>query len=668
MKTIVCYVLAVTGTVFLLTGCGGDGGNTDVLDVVDDGSELDASQLDTHVDVESDPDAEVRDGESGEGLNDGYSDPGTGDLDNPDVEQTDLPTDGDLEIDGGDPSSCADISVENVVDFGTLLQGQSLTRHVTVCNRCHVELAIDFSQGLVFDGACETLGYGNCVIDGTPVDISTDAGLLSLLGYSLGFNRCAEFDLTYDSALVDYRPALLECDLEVSTSDGTRHVFALRGTSADRVQMASDACLALDDTCAIDGWCVGAGAADSLGNCGYCEPSIDRNGWSSAESGFACTDGQVGTFADVCDEAGVCAGTSMNTPPVLTAITSSFKHNCVLTAEGRVYCWGLNDYGEIGVAPETAKLFSPTLVSGLEDKATAISAGKYHNCAAIEFGGVVCWGRNDKGQLGNGQTVDSSDPVLVSDISGEVTALACGDSHSCALLASGEVRCWGGGNEGQLGHGILEDLAVPVLVPGLPSIADISSGERHVCALAQSGHVYCWGVNDQNQLGNGLGVNSASPVEVPGITDAIQLSAGRVHNLVRLDSGKVGCWGHAAAGECGNGRDDLPGMPMIALGLNDVAHVNAHGQMSCAIDNDGLPFCWGYNGDGQLGDNSTEFRFTPVRVQGLFEGGMQIDGGLYHTCALMTPGGVKCWGSGGSGQLGAGESITKSGIPVDVIW
>ncbi|MBP7381634.1 hypothetical protein KBA39_04470 [Myxococcota bacterium] len=672
MKTVGCYMLPVIGTALLLIGCGGDGGNTDVLDVVDDASELDASQLDSYVDAESDPDAEVRDGESGEGLNDGYSDPGTGDLNHPDIlpdtGDGDLLTDSDQEIDGGDPSSCAEVSVGNEIDFGTLLQGRSLTRHVSVCNRCHTDLAIDFSQGTVFDGACETLSYGNCVIDGTPVDISTEAGLLSLLGYSLGFNQCAEFDLTYDSALVDYRPALLECDFELSASDGNRYVFSLHGTSADSVQMEESECLALDETCAIDGWCHREGVATSQGICGVCAPSINRTESVPAGSGFACTDGQVDTFADICDEAGICAGTSMTMPPVLTAMSSGAKHNCVLTSEGLVYCWGLNDHGQVGAGSETTKLFSPTLVAGLEGTVTAISAGKYHTCAAIEDGGIKCWGLNESGQLGNGLTVDSSDPVPVTGIDGQVTALACGTSHSCALLASGEVRCWGGGAEGQLGNGSFDDSATPVLVSGLPPLSSISSENGHVCALAQSGHVFCWGVNGDNELGNGSGVNSALPVEVPGVTDAKQLSVGRVHTLVLLDSGKVGCWGHAGAGECGNGRDDLPGMPMIALGLNDVVHVDAHGQMSCAIQKDGLSFCWGYNGDGQLGDNSTEFRFTPVKVLGLSDGAWQINGGLYHTCALMIPGGVKCWGSGGSGQLGSGDSVTKAGIPTDVVW
>ena len=248
--------------------------------------------------------------------------------------------------------------------------------------------------------------------------------------------------------------------------------------------------------------------------------------------------------------------------------------------------------------------------------ATSVSAGGSHTCAMLSGGTVKCWGSGDSGQLGNGSTGTQSIPVSVSDIS-TVTSVSAGGDFTCAVLSGGTVKCWGYGNYGRLGNGSTSDQSTPVSVSGISTATSVSAGDAHTCAVLSGGTVSCWGYGNYGRLGNGITCermwcsitsSQSTPVSVSGISTATSVSAGATHTCVVLSGGTVKCWGKSYSGQLGNGD---------------------------------------YHG----GHSTTDTQSTPVSVSSLSTA-TSVSGGGYHTCAVLSGGTVKCWGSGDSGQLG----------------
>jgi alpha-tubulin suppressor-like RCC1 family protein len=340
-------------------------------------------------------------------------------------------------------------------------------------------------------------------------------------------------------------------------------------------------------------------------------------------------------------------------------VSAGGNHSCALLPSGGVKCWGSNQYGQLGNA-SLGNSATPVTVSGIST-ATAISAGGGHSCAVLASGGVQCWGSGVFGQLGNGSTADSSVLVAVSGIS-TATAVSTGIKHSCALLASGGVRCWGlGGVVGLLGNGGTADSSTPVPVSGLHTATAVTAGFTHSCAVLASGSVQCWGTGNDGQLGNGLTASSSVPVAVSGITTATAVSVGFGHSCALLASGGVQCWGFR--GHLGNGGTADSPTPVAVSGITTATAVSAGFNHSCALLASGGAQCWGGGYVGQLGNGSTTGSRTPVAVSNLTTA-TAITAGAEHTCALLTSGGVQCWGTNTSGELGDGTGLGNQLTPV----
>jgi len=311
---------------------------------------------------------------------------------------------------------------------------------------------------------------------------------------------------------------------------------------------------------------------------------------------------------------------------------------------------------------------------------SAVSAGWLHTCALTTGAGAKCWGHNDYGQLGIGTTIDSSTPVSVTGLTSGVAAVSGGWSRACALTTGGGVKCWGGNFYGQLGNGpsAPSSSSTPVDVTGLTSgVAAVSAGSNHVCALTTGGGVKCWGENGWGQLGIGTttgpemcGANACStiPANVCAQATCAQplngvaiVSAGWTHTCALTTGGGVKCWGDNSYGQLGNGTTTNSSTPVDVTGLaSGVAAVSAGGQHACALTTGGGVKCWGRNDAGQLGDGTTTNNSTPVDVTELTTGVAAVSAGTFHTCALTTSGGLKCWGPNGWGQLGNGTTMGSS--------
>ena len=339
------------------------------------------------------------------------------------------------------------------------------------------------------------------------------------------------------------------------------------------------------------------------------------------------------------------------------AVTAGGNHTCALTTAGGVRCWGYNLYGQLGLG-STSYRFTPAEVNGRPSGVAVIVAGEHHTCALTTAGGVKCWGRNGNGQLGDGSTTGRLTPVDVSNLTSGVTAISAGGKHTCALTTAGGVKCWGYNIVGQLGDASTAQRLTPVDVSGLATgVRSITAGGDHTCALTTAGGVKCWGYNSDGQLGDGSTAYRLTPVAVSGLTSGvIAITAGDIHTCALTTAGGVKCWGFIINSLT---PIDVSG---LASGVTAIAAGSNH---TCALTSAGGVKCWGSNSNGQLGDGSTSYRSAPGDVSGLTSGVTAIGPGRFHTCAVTSGGGVKCWGANQNGRLGDGSTV-DSLTPVDV--
>src|SRR6266516_3822907 len=203
-----------------------------------------------------------------------------------------------------------------------------------------------------------------------------------------------------------------------------------------------------------------------------------------------------------------------------------------------VVAWGSNQSGQLGNGLGGLNARSPTLVRGLAHGAASVAAGTDHSLALRSAGGVRAWGANAAGQLGNGTTEGSELPVAVSGLS-TVTAISAGNAFSLALMSNGTVMAWGNNSTGQLGTGNFTRSSVPVAVRGLSTVTAVAAGADFSLALLSNGTVMAWGNNSTGQLGNGNFTSSNVPVEVRQLRGVTAIAAGDHFGLALLSSGTV---------------------------------------------------------------------------------------------------------------------------------
>lgn len=206
-----------------------------------------------------------------------------------------------------------------------------------------------------------------------------------------------------------------------------------------------------------------------------------------------------------------------------TRVVSGANHSCALLDNNNVKCWGVNNYRQLGT-PANAVPFSstPVDVPGLSNNITQLASMADHSCGIHSGGAVSCWGADSFGQLGDGTVAPFKGAVDVNGLGGDARQVSTGVSHTCALVAGGGVKCWGSNEFGQLGNGNTTTSSKPVSVIGLSRPAsEISAGGYHSCARLDNNDIYCWGRGTKGQLGNGGNTSSPNAVKV--------LSLGGVH-------------------------------------------------------------------------------------------------------------------------------------------
>ena len=298
-----------------------------------------------------------------------------------------------------------------------------------------------------------------------------------------------------------------------------------------------------------------------------------------------------------------------------TAMAAGLSHNCAIARGGSAWCWGANDHGQLGDRT-TAQHSMPARVSG-NRSFTAITVGAAHSCALDDSGSAWCWGSNEQGQLGafGGEgTTESSTPLAVA-WRGRFAAIVAGWNFTCALEVSGRAMCWGAGGSGELGDGGTGTRRVPGWVNTDRTFTSIAAGSAHACAVTPEGDVYCWGRNNGGQLGDGSRVDRATPARVKSTEHFVAIAAGAVHTCALTVTGEAFCWGRNNYGQLGDGGTGDQTVPVAVAGGHIFASLRAFGSHTCGTTTSGEAFCWGYNLEGQLGDGTRIHRTRPVYVE-----------------------------------------------------
>jgi alpha-tubulin suppressor-like RCC1 family protein len=306
----------------------------------------------------------------------------------------------------------------------------------------------------------------------------------------------------------------------------------------------------------------------------------------------------------------------------VTMAAAGRQFSCARMDSGSVKCWGANDKGQIGDGTTTART-EPVDVVNLTSGISQVSVGGQHACAVTEKGTVKCWGNGSFGQLGAANSLSSSVPID-SFVSTKTAFVATGAAHTCALSAEGAVQCWGSNANGSLGNNNSQgdSNGNPADVVGLKTgVVAISAGRAHTCAVLQTGGLKCWGSNGNGELGDSTRTDRAIPVDVNSAmlgSAVIAVSAAGAHTCALTSAGGLKCWGANSTGALGN-NTTVPSLgPVDPIGLSTgVISFAAGGGHTCAGLVVGGVKCWGEGAFGQLGNGEADDRYSPVSVTGL---------------------------------------------------
>ncbi len=492
----------------------------------------------------------------------------------------------------------------------------------------------------------------------------------------------------------------------------------------------------------VDGYCCESlcpgrcEACDVPGSEGRCVPTPANTPPHSAHP--SCAGDQTGPCAGACDgnsrttcsfPTGACgspscaggmetttlcaAGTCGSTPMTQTCtlgclnasscmdvlqVAAGYSFACAVLGDQSVRCWGDNSAQQIAqfAGDTTPHYLRPVTVDSLQ--ATQLAATFSTFCALTPTQNVQCFGDNTVGQLGLGGPIDTTKHGLpaanVVGVSGATYLGGASGGHFCAIVAGGQILCWGGNGNGQLGDGTIAPVGVPpgkatpttVCAVGstatpcapLTGAIAVAGGDSHTCALHNDGSVACWGSNSQHQLGIATDTaNHPFPVLVSGVT-ATALHSGGNTNCVAT-GGLAKCWGGNLDGHLGNNMSALgdsatpvtvctsADCTQLLMGVTQTSGVD---EGICAVAS-GAVRCWGGGESGQLGDG-TDNPEAYAATQAIASGAVSVTCGGASAYAIVQNGAekiVKAWGSAGVGELGDnGAAGGQSKVPISPAW
>ena len=331
-----------------------------------------------------------------------------------------------------------------------------------------------------------------------------------------------------------------------------------------------------------------------------------------------------------------------------------------------LYSWGRNDYGQLGQG-NTNNYSTPVQVGSLS---TWSQIGCGYSTSAIKTDGTLwsCGNNQTFGALGNNSTTNQSSFVQIGVLSNWARLSVGGYNYVSAIKTDGSLWSWGRNYSGQLGQGNTTNYSSPVQVGALTSWVTVNCGYNHTGAIKSDGTLWTWGSNFFGQLGLNTTTLYSSPVQVGTVSNWAQVQCGNQYYTIALQSnGTLWAWGYNGYGVLGiNTSTTSYSSPVQVGALSNWTQISTGEAHVAAIKTDGTLWTWGLNNNGQLGLNtSTSSYSSPVQV-GSLSNWAQLSCGYYHIMAVQSNGTLWTWGNNSYGQLGLNTSQQNISSPVQV--
>lgn len=340
----------------------------------------------------------------------------------------------------------------------------------------------------------------------------------------------------------------------------------------------------------------------------------------------------------------------------ILSVSVGENFSCALRNDGSVWCWGVNDSGQLGVATprfdgndQYNTAMNAVKVATLSN-VISVASGRRHSCALRSDQTVWCWGYNYSGQLGAPAIAGSQVPLKVSALPA-VKSIHLGAANTCAVSTSNQLWCWGDfqyfGGSGLFIPGRPDaERAVPALIPALSNVRSMALGDDVACAVLLAGDVYCWGSSGDGQIGDGAATSYPNtPQRVVGLLDAQSLTVGYNNVCAVRRTGAVVCWGEfpTVDNSAHHEASNTPVAVEVGIAMKTLSSRNG----VCGVAIDASVLCWGDSAEAfAAAPHEPEFVFREGAIRPALNGlasGIAISS--THSCVVMLSGEVKCWGS-----------------------
>lgn len=358
--------------------------------------------------------------------------------------------------------------------------------------------------------------------------------------------------------------------------------------------------------------------------------------------------------------------------PRAVQLALGFKHSCALLSDGAVRCWGLGDDGRLGTA-NTSTIGDdepPSSAPAVElgGKAVAITAGDAHTCALLETKQVRCWGSGKQGQLGHGTSDDIGDhesPASAGDVPLDeyATAVSADGDVTCAVIgpAPESIRCWGDNRNGMLGYGgehhgnLGDDESIKTVMP--IRFPGKVQQLAYPCALFDDGSVTCWSTAPGDSRDAAVAATERPKKNLGAPVARLELFGS---GCVVTRAGRARCWTGGSLGYEGEDvvvRGNKHDRDLLELPFLSVASVAVAGDHGCVLLPGGEVRCWGERRLGMLGTPSGDGVISKDAVAvDIGRPAVALAVGNARSCVITDQGGVRCWGYGKDGLLGYGTT------------